>query len=104
MIKAFADVSTSCVMVSTKDKFDIRTGRSQIDRMKIDINKVAWLLNIAEDTKLDDKSRQFISPAKMKIMQFIDYFYGKRETFCTDSSSRKNFSVFLNEMVLRRLR
>ena len=84
---------------STNDRFDIRNARVMIQKIGIDISKVAWLINLSADTKLDDTSKKMIHPAKLAFMPFIDYFYGEKKTFMNDRSSRGKFERFLESAV-----
>ena len=90
------------VVVTSSDRLEIRNTRRDIQEIGININNVAWLVNLASSTKLDDKSRQRISPAEFMVMPFIDDFYGQKKDFSSSRLSRDKLNVFLEKSILRK--
>ena len=102
IIKVFSNIARSNIMVSSSDKIDIRNGRMAIEKAKIPMDNMGWLINLAENTKIDDNTKSRISPAQFQVMPFIDDFYGKRQEFGRNRLSRDKFNWFLDNAVLRR--
>ena len=102
IMKAFSDISKSTVVVTSADKVDIRNARMLIDRIGINLDFGAWLVNLAESTKIDENSKKRIYPAAFSQMIFIDDFYGKKKDFSKDHVSRDRFKNFINQCILRR--
>lgn len=102
LIKIFSDIARSNIMVTSSDKIDIRNGRMAIEKARINMLNMGWLINLAENTKIDDNTRARISPAVFQVMPFIDDFYGKRQEFNRNKLSRDKFNWFLDNAVLRR--
>lgn len=102
LIKVFSAISMRTVVVTSSDRLEIRNTRRDIQEIGININNVAWLVNLASSTKLDDKSRQRISPAEFMVMPFIDDFYGQKKDFSSSRLSRDKLNVFLEKSILRK--
>ena len=102
ILKIFSDVSRCTVMVTSSDRVDIRNARIELQKARIDIAKMAWLVNLAESTKLDEQSRSRIMPAQMMQLPFISDFYGQKKDFSKDRMSKDKFKVFLEKCILRR--
>ena len=102
IIKLFSDISRSTVIVSTNDKFDVRNTRMNLQRLNINLIKAAWLINLADSTRLDESTKKRISPAEIGIMPFMDGFYGNHMDFTMERLPRDKFRQFLEKAVLRR--
>lgn len=102
ILKNFSDIARSTVMITLSDKLEIRNGRIELQKAKLNINKVAWLLNMAETTKIDDTSRSRISPATYAVLPFVDDFYGKKMDFSKNRVTRDKFKQFIDTCVLHR--
>lgn len=102
LIKVFSDIARSNIMVTSSDRIDIRNGRMAIEKVRINMMNMGWLINLAENTKIDDNTKARVSPAVLQVMPFIDDFYGKRQEFNRNKLSRDKFSLFLDNAVLRR--
>lgn len=99
IIKAFSDVAFKNVVVSTSDKFEIRTLRSKITASSIDINKIAWLVNMCERTSIEDTAKKFIKPAPYSLIPFNAELYGKRLDFTKQSLTRDKLSLFMDKVL-----
>lgn len=102
LIKVFSDISFSSVVVTSADKIDIRNMRQEISTSNINMHNMAWLVNLASNTKLDDKTKMRISPANFMVMPFVDDFYGQRKDFTKDRITKDKLGIFLDKAILKR--
>ena len=102
VIKAFSDISTTSIVVSSYDRFDIRNTRLKLQSLNINMAKVNWLINMANSTKLDDKTKYHISPANYLIMPFADDFYGQKKDFNKDRMTKDKFNIFIDKMIINK--
>lgn len=102
IIKAFSDIAYRSVVVTTSDKFEIRTFRMKLAEAKIDINNVAWLVNMCERTNLEDTAKKAISPALYSLMTFNPDLYGKKLDFTKDRLTRDKLSLFMEKVLFRK--
>lgn len=102
IIKVISDITLRTVMVTSADRIDIRNTRIEIQRARLDMHRVTWLINLAENTKTDDRVRNSISPAQYVQIPFVDDFYGQRKTFTSDRVSRERFKMFTEKCILGR--
>lgn len=101
IIKAFSDVSYRSVIVTTSDKFEIRTFRMKMAESKLDINNVAWLINMCERTNIEEIAKKAISPAQYSMMMFSMGLYGKRLDFTKEQITRDKLSLFMEQILFR---
>ena len=101
IIKMVSDIAYRNVVVTTNDKFEIRNFSVKLQESLIDKNNVAWLVNLCENTNMDDKSKQCISPATYSMMPFSMDLFGKRMDFTKAKLTRDKFDVFL-KMLFRK--
>lgn len=99
LIKAIADVANRNVVVTTNDRFEIRNFRTKLIDNKIDINNIAWLLNMCESTIVDNKIKQIINPAKFGLMIKDGALQGKREKFTHTKLNKDRLELFINSVV-----
>lgn len=97
LIKAFSDAAYRNVVVTTNDMFTITKFRFKLNENKINIQKIGWLINMCNSTRLDDKSKKVIAPARYGMMQFSPEFYGKKLNFTQDPLLRDKFSLFVDQ-------
>lgn len=102
IIKAFTDVAYRSVVITTSDKFEIRTFRMKLAEAKIDINNIAWLVNMCERTNLEDTAKKAISPALYSLMPFNSDLYGKKLDFTKDRLTRDKLSLFMEKVLFRK--
>ena len=94
VIKVVSDIAYRSVVVTTNDMFEIRTFSMKLVDGGIDKNNTSWLVNMGESTKMDSKSKQFISPARYSIMPFNPDLYGKKMDFTKTRLTRDKFELF----------
>lgn len=100
MIKIISDVSTATVAVTTSDTIEVRNFRIKLTENQIKVDKVAWLLNMCETTKVTDRVRQLVSPARFGIMTFNPDMYGQKQTFYEYGRFTKDkLELFINSVV-----
>ena len=102
IIKAFSDVAYRSVVVTTFDKFEIRTFRMKLAEARIDVTNVAWLVNMCERTNLDDTARRSISPAQYSLMPFNSDIYGKKVDFTKDRLTRDKLALFMDSILFKK--
>ena len=102
IIKVFADISRTAVVISSADKIDIRNIKMNMQRDKFNFDNMAWLVNLSPDTKIDENTKKYISPARYSIMLFEEGFYGHRDNFLVNRRTRDRFRDFLEGKVLER--
>lgn len=102
LIKAISDISDKSAVVTTNDKFDIRNFRVKIQENNIDINKIAWLINMCESTNVDDKIKQIIAPAKYGLILKDTSLYGTRELFTRNRLTKDKLDLFINSVLFAR--
>jgi MinD-like ATPase involved in chromosome partitioning or flagellar assembly len=96
IIKMVSDIAYRNVVVTTNDKFEIRTFSMKMDEAHISKDNVAWLLNMCENTKIEDTSKKLISPANYSMMPFNPDLYGKKVDFTKDKLTRDKLDLFMN--------
>lgn len=102
LLKVFSNISRSNVVVTSNDRIDIRNTVIKIQKLGLSKTNMAWLINLADSTKIDKQNEQRISPASYMQIPFIDDFYGKHKDFSKDRISRDRFNSFLEKSILRR--
>lgn len=100
LIKIFSDVAYRNICVTTNNKFDIRAFRMRLSDLKIDKNRLAWLLNCCRTTNLDDMIKKTLKSYNYNIMPFDSSIYGKELAFNSSGLTRDRFSVFLNSFIM----
>ena len=101
LIKVFSYIGR-LMIVTSSDKSDIRNMRLALQTAGIDTNNAGWMINMCENTKLDDRTKSLVVPAKSFMMPFLDDFYGKHKDFTNTRVSRDKFKLFLDTCVFRR--
>ena len=102
LIKLFSDIAYRSVVVTTFDKFEIRTFRMKLFEAQIDVTNIAWLVNMCERTTLDDTAKKSISPARYSLMPFNCDMYGKRIDFTKDKLTRDKLSLFMDTILFKK--
>ena len=103
ILKIFCNVARCSVVVTSSDRIDIRNTRIALQsRLKIDAENMAWLVNLAESTKLDDKTKEYLTPARYMAMPMVDDFYGRKMQFTENRVTRDKFRLFLDSNILKR--
>lgn len=99
LIKAIFNISRNNIVVTSNDKIDIRNTRFELQRNNINFNNLSWLINLGENTKLDESCRSIINPSHIGILTFISDFYGHKNNFLQNRLSKDKFCVFLEELL-----
>lgn len=81
IIKMFDSIAYKSVVVTLKDKFDVRTFAVKANNEKLRTKEFVWVLNFAEDTKLDDIIVRSTNGAKLVIMPKEMRMYGSGKGF-----------------------
>ena len=100
IIKLFASVAFKNIVVTTNDIFEIQSFRHKLAMNKIDMKKIAWLVNMCSSTKIDDRAKRNIDPAKYAMMPFNPNMYGKKVNFMSESMARDKIIRFMDEQLL----
>ena len=98
IIKAVSDISNKKVIVTNKNKLEVRTFNLKLMNANIDKENTLWLLNMCNNTSLDDKIKSFISPADYSIMMYSDSIRGNNIVFGKDRSTRGRFKDFMKKL------
>lgn len=102
VLNVYSAIAAKTVIVTSTDRIEIRNTRAEIQRIGINIKNVAWLVNLASSSKLDEKSKMRISPASVMVMPFLDDFYGQKKDFSSTRLSRDKLNVFLEQSILKK--
>lgn len=102
IIKAFVDISYKSIVVTTSDKFETNSFRMKLVECKINLQKIAWLLNMCITTKLEDATKRAINPIGYEMMPLNTGIYGKKMNFMNDSLTRDKMTKFMDEKILGR--
>jgi len=81
VIKMFDSIAGRSVVVTLKDKFDVRTFAVKANEEKLNIKNFVWVLNFADNTKLDELINRSTGGAKIVIMPKVMQLYGSGKTF-----------------------
>ncbi len=101
IIKTFIDAAPKSVIVATSDKIELRSFSFRLMDAKINMNKIAWLLNLCSTTKLDDFTKKVIGPAGYTMIPFNPGLYGKRMNFMTDGLTRDKMVKFIMDYLVK---
>lgn len=101
VIKVITDASMKSIGVTSADIVDIRLLRMKMMDAKVNLNKVAVLVNMSDSSKLDAKAIKFISPSLYGIMPFYSDLYGNRRETFIERRSRDKFDNFISNVVFR---
>lgn len=99
LIKAITDISFRSIVVTTSDRFEVRDFKSKLVENKINLSKLAWLLNMCESTTVEDKVKQHISPIGFGIMLNDPSMRGNRVKFMKNKINKDKLDLFINSTV-----
>jgi hypothetical protein len=102
LIKTISDICIKNVVVTTPDKFEVRNFKTKLLENKLDLNKIAWLVNLCESTTIDDKVKQMISPSKYGMMLMDQNLHNKREKFLRNKLTKDKMELFINSVLFAR--
>lgn len=96
IIKLITTIAYKTVVVTTPDKFEIRTFRLKLNEHRIDLSNVCWLVNMCKNTSMDKTTRDYISPASIGMVPECFDIFGEKELFNSQRITRDKFNVFIN--------
>ena len=105
---ALANASYRSVAVTPSEFIEVRNFRNLMQECHIDITKIAWLLNMAHNTKVNDKMKNMLSATKYSQVPFMDNLFEltdngyKKKHFMQEKMSRDKFSYFVNSCVFNK--
>ena len=95
IIKMVSDIAYKNILVTTNDRFEIRTLSMKLeDNSIVDYNTV-WVINMCGNTNLDDASKRFINSSEYVMIPFSSNLWGKRMDFDKDRLTRDRFNPFI---------
>lgn len=94
VIKMVSDIAYRNVVVTNNNKFVVRNFKAKLLTNKID-NKIMWLLNMCENTSVDDMTKKGISPFEYGLVPFSMDLFGKNSDFSKTRLTRDKFDLFL---------
>lgn len=103
LIKRFTEISVRGIAVTRCDLFEARSLRIKLDSIKINSDKVAWLLNMCV-TSLPEKMNMYIQKSKYGMVNYDSSISvlenGQRnERFSRSRLTKDKFELFLNSAV-----
>ena len=102
IIKMVSDIAYRSVVVTTSEKLEIRTFRIKINDTGIDINNIAWLINMCTTTGLETTAKMAISPAKYSMMPLNMDMYGNKVDFTREKLTRDKLQLFMDEVLFNK--
>lgn len=104
LIKEMVATSYKSILVSTVDLYEVNQLAMKLNRIGIDRSKLAWLINMCKNTKMDDRIKKMMAPIPYFMMMFKHEIYGMRLNFINDTLLRDKFYLFLDELVFPKKR
>lgn len=99
LIKVITDISVNNVAVTTYDRFEVRNFKAKLVENKINMNNMAWLLNMCETTTVDDKIKQILAPSNYGLLLKDMSIYGTRQKFTRNNVNKDKLELFINSAV-----
>ena len=99
LIKELVSSSYRSILVSTIDLFEVNQLAMKLGRLGVDRSKLAWLVNMCKNTKMDDRIKILMHPIPYFMMMFKPELYGMKLNFTNDNLLRDKFHLFLDELV-----
>lgn len=96
LIKAVTDISRFTVAVTISDNIEARNFRLRISEAKLDLRRVAWLLNMCDNTAITDRTKQYINPCNYGIMLKDTSMIGNRVNFLQNKMNKDKLDAFIN--------
>ena len=100
LIKIISDISIKSVAVTTKDKYDIRNFKLKLDDSRIDINKIALILNMCTNSGINNEQNAINSlnlKSKPTLIMEDPNIRQQRKTF-NGSNQRSIFNMFVKNL------
>lgn len=99
LIKQITNISYRNILVSTKDKFDIRNFNTRLFEADINRDRAIWLLNLCENSKIDNSIKNIFNQSLPTIMPINLNLIGHREDFTRGRMTKDVFNVFLQQVI-----
>lgn len=96
LIKNITDITDKSVCITTSDIFEIRSFKAKLIEDSIDVNRLAWLINMCNSTNIDERIKSTIKPAQYGIMLTDTSLYGTREKFTRNKLNKDKLDLFIN--------
>ena len=108
LTKAMADVAYKVVAVTPSEFIEVRNFRNLLQEEHIDITKIAWLLNMCRNTKINDKMRSMLTATKYAQVPYMDNLFEitdngyKKKHFMQERLSKDKFGYFVNSCIFNK--
>lgn len=99
IIKGMVMSAYKSILVSTSDRYEVSQLTMKMSKLGIDKSRIAWLINMCKNTKMDEGLKKQINPAQYFMMMFNPDIYGMKLMFVNDNLLRDKFFLFLDEIV-----
>ena len=96
LIKAITDISRFIVAVTVSDNIEARNFKLRLGEAKIELRRVAWLLNMCDSTVIPDRTKQYINPCNYGIMLKDTSMIGNRINFLQNKMNKDKLDAFIN--------
>ena len=96
LIKNATDIANKSVCVTTCDIFEARSFKAKLIENNINVERLAWLINMCNSTNIDDRVKNTIKPAQFGIMLTDTSMYGTRERFTRNKLNKDKLELFIN--------
>lgn len=101
--KAFNEISTRGLIVTSSDLFDIRNFRQRIKDNNLSLERLAWLINMCEtDNDVTSKHKAIIDPVPYGMILRDYTVYGKREVFTHTKQNKDRFEFIVKSVLFKR--
>lgn len=101
VIKVISDAASKSIGVTSSDVIDIRLLRMKMADAKLNLPKIAVLVNLSDSSKIDPKAAKFITPSLYGVMPFDNELYGNRRETFLERRLRDKFDNFISNAVFR---
>ena len=101
LIKAVSDIAYRNIVVTTTNQFEVRNFKSKLSALNINLNSIAWLVNMCASTALDQKLKDSLNPCKYELLPRMEQ-YGAQESFLRTQITRDRFGLFIDRTVFGR--
>jgi hypothetical protein len=101
IIKVFSDITNKNAVVTSANQCDIRNFNLKLQSNSINKKNIAWIINLSENTIIDNNVKQLIGQTKSAILEIDKEMCGKKMLFA-DSKARQNndrFIMFMNNIL-----
>ncbi len=96
LIKMFDDIAYRSVVVTLKDKTDVRNLAVKASQEKLRFDNMIWVLNMSDDTKVDPIIIKSINSAKMLIMPKAMKMYGTNQSYDKVQELKDKFAELMD--------